>query len=747
MFIAPLLVAVLGLLCVGAAGFELNRMIAANEAERFDYAVRDRLNAIRDHIEKHTALLRGTAAFLAGSEHVSRSEFATYVSRLRLRDLYPGVQGLGFTRRVAASDLDAFLVFARGENGPGFRIWPEEPRSEYHSIVYLEPQDSRNAAAIGYDMSTEPTRRAAMELARDTGRHAVSGRVELVQEIDQNKQPGFLIYLPVYEGRVIPDTLEARLTRLQGFAYSPYRAGDLFDIVFNDKDQDLDLEVYSGDPSPQNLLYRSRRDADPERQPAFSIVRPLELSGTTWSIRLASNAVFEHGSGRELIPFVVGGGLLATLLLSGLAWSQARATRDAIAAREEVQRLNASLEHRVADAIKSEQERANALRQVEEHLRQSQKMEAVGQLTGGVAHDFNNLLTIIRSSVDFLRRPHLPDQRRNRYIDAISDTVDRASKLTGQLLAFARGQALKPEVFDVPGRIRAIGDMLRTIVGARIQILMEIACDRCFVEADVTQFETALVNMVVNARDAMNGEGALTIRVDSLSNIPPIRGHGGGTGRFVAVSIRDTGSGIPDEQLQHIFEPFFTTKEVGKGTGLGLSQVYGFAKQSGGNVAVESEVGAGTTFTLYLPRIERETENDPGEGERTMGATEEAQECRVLLVEDNVEVGRFSQQLLQDLGYETTWAQNGAEALKLLDEDASRFDVVFSDVVMPGMSGVELGREIRQRHPGLPVVLTSGYSHVLAEEGRHGFELLHKPYAADEVSRLLRRMARRRNAS
>lgn len=413
---------------------------------------------------------------------------------------------------------------------------------------------------------------------------------------------------------------------------------------------------------------------------------------------------------------------------------------DAKRAEAALRQLNEELESRVLAAV-AERERTEAA------LRQSQKLEAVGQLTGGVAHDFNNLLTIIRSSVEFLRRPDLPEERRRRYIDAITGTVDRAAKLTGQLLAFARRQALKPEVFDVPERIRAVTDMLRTIVGSRIRIETDVACDQCFVEADVTQFETALVNMAVNARDAMEGEGTLRVHVNALAEMPSIRGHAGGPGTFVAVSITDTGSGIPDDQLAQIFEPFFTTKEVGKGTGLGLSQVYGFAKQSGGDVAVESELGKGTTFTLYLPKVEHGIGLDgtasDGHGN---GQHEDGRGRRVLVVEDNIEVGQFSTQLLQDLGYATTWAANAHEALKLLEEDHTRFDVVFSDVVMPGMSGVELGQELQHRYPGLPVVLTSGYSHVLAEEGRHGFELLHKPYAIEDVSRVLRRAIRARGA-
>jgi len=406
------------------------------------------------------------------------------------------------------------------------------------------------------------------------------------------------------------------------------------------------------------------------------------------------------------------------------------------AIEERIRDLNDTLERRVADEVA---ERAKA----EEALRQAQKMEAVGQLTGGVAHDFNNLLTIIKSSTDLLRKPNLAEERRRRYVDAISDTVDRAAKLTGQLLAFARRQPLKPEIFDPSVRVSAVTEMLRSIVGARIEIVSRVRAEDCFVEADVSQFETALVNMAVNARDAMDGEGRLTISVEKLERMPPIRGHAGGSGPFVAVSLEDTGAGIPSEKLMQIFEPFYTTKGVGKGTGLGLSQVFGFAKQSGGDIDVDSELGSGSRFTLYLPRVEREA-LQPGDAEPSRpGVISGGGGQRILVVEDNVDVGTFSTQLLGDLGYVTTWAANGDEALRLLSE-ADGFDAVFSDVVMPGISGVELGLEIRRRHPGLPVVLTSGYSHVLAEEGRHGFELLQKPYAVEDLSRILRSAIRGR---
>ena len=331
-------------------------------------------------------------------------------------------------------------------------------------------------------------------------------------------------------------------------------------------------------------------------------------------------------------------------------------------------------------------------------------------------------------------------------MDAISDTVDRASKLTGQLLAFARRQALKPEVFDVGERIRSIPDMLRTIVGARIQIETEISAEPCFVQADVSQFEMALVNMTVNARDAMDGEGSLKITVESAPGSPGKVNKDASGGAFVAVRVADSGSGIPADKLTQIFEPFFTTKEVGKGTGLGLSQVYGFAKQSGGDIQVKSELGRGAVFTLCLPRVENAPSAKTVVAESRLSPATEAGGGRcVLVVEDNVEVGTFSTQLLEDLGYRTTWAATADKALELLASNGpGMFDVVFSDVLMPGMSGVELGYELRRLYPALPVVLTSGYSHVLAEEGRHGFELLQKPYAVEELSGVLRRVMRER---
>ncbi|QJI37626.1 ATP-binding protein [Pseudomonas sp. ADAK13] len=393
--------------------------------------------------------------------------------------------------------------------------------------------------------------------------------------------------------------------------------------------------------------------------------------------------------------------------------------------------LNASLEQRV-------NERTTLLTQTEAALRQSQKLEAIGQLTGGVAHDFNNLLTIIRSSVDFLRMPALSEERRQRYMSAVSDTVERAGKLTSQLLAFARRQPLNPEVFDAGQRVNNIGEMLETVTGARIKVRVELPGLPCYIRADSSQFETALINIALNARDAMNGQGTLTLSVVADQALPSIRGDAGSRQAFIAISLTDTGSGIPGDTFERIFEPFFTTKEVGKGTGLGLSQVFGFAKQSGGNVDVASKVGQGTVFTLYLPQVVPE-EGVENPAQEVCGLVAESAQRHILVVEDNLEVGRFANQILQDLGYQTTWATNAEQALELAGADAMGFDAVFSDVVMPGITGVALARELRRRRPGLPVVLTSGYSEELAESGYEGLVFLPKPYSADQVSQVLAR--------
>lgn len=399
--------------------------------------------------------------------------------------------------------------------------------------------------------------------------------------------------------------------------------------------------------------------------------------------------------------------------------------------------------HAVGRDTQDEQDAAEALKLSEEALRQSQKLEAIGQLTGGVAHDFNNLLTVIKSCTDLLDRPGLTQERREKYIKAISGTVDRAAKLTSQLLAFARRQALQPEVFNARDSVRRTGEMMDTLTGSRISVTFDLPDESCFINADESQFDTALVNMIVNARDAMGGVGKLSIKMATSTWLPAVRSHSLRSGNFLTVSISDTGTGISSANLGHIFEPFYTTKGIGQGTGLGLSQVFGFAKQSGGEVLVSSKEGVGSTFTIYLPLVDalkqQVTLAEPVINEVVPG-------YGVLVVEDNEDIGTFTSEALQHLGYTVHCVTGAREALTALSLKPESFHVVFSDIAMPGMSGLELLEQIEVLYPWLPVVLTTGYSSEFSriESANQRFELLQKPYSIESLSSLLAKVVQRR---
>ena len=434
-------------------------------------------------------------------------------------------------------------------------------------------------------------------------------------------------------------------------------------------------------------------------------------------------------------------GRLAAVLFVLSAEPRVWTDGDKAMVREVAERTWASLRRLQAELTlretnKALDQRTTELLHTETALRQSQKLEALGQLTGGVAHDFNNLLAVISSSVELLRSSKLPEENRGKYLDLIFDTVARAVKLTSQLLAFARQQPLTPKVFNVDEHVEDVIDLMRPLMGAQVQIVHHpCGGNACYAEADISQFETALVNLAINARDAMNAQGQLTIKVHHVNALPSSArpGHGPTPGDFVAISVADTGCGIAAEKLGVIFEPFYTTKEVGKGTGLGLSQVFGFTKQSGGEVEVKSELGRGSVFTVYLPRAE----NVPDADTTVLAELDSAAHGRrLLVVEDNEMLAQMTCEILNALDYCTTWAANASAALILLAEGHERFDLVFSDVIMPGMNGIEFGQLVRKRYPGLPVVLTSGYSAIMAEEGTHGFELISKPYTSDTLVRI-----------
>jgi PAS domain S-box-containing protein len=366
--------------------------------------------------------------------------------------------------------------------------------------------------------------------------------------------------------------------------------------------------------------------------------------------------------------------------------------------------------------------------EAERLLRQSQKLDAIGQLTGGVAHDFNNLLMVIAGGLSLLERPG-DAQRRARVIAQMRQSTERGASLSRKLLAFSRRQPLNPEPVDLHWQISGMREILDRTLRGDIQVRTELADDLWNIKVDPAEWELVVLNLCVNARDAMPSGGVITI---SARNALQVR-QGELAGDFVMVSVCDTGTGMSADVLTHIFEPFFTTKEIGKGSGLGLPQVYGFTQQSGGTITVASVVGEGTTVTLLLPR----TAGPPAERVPRLADNRERQNGRlgsILLVEDNDEVAMLVTEMLRELGYRVTRAASAQGALGAL-ADEREIDLVFSDIVMPGtMNGMELAREVRRRRPGASVLLTSGYAGAAVREAEaEDIKILCKPYAIEAL--------------
>jgi two-component system NtrC family sensor kinase len=398
----------------------------------------------------------------------------------------------------------------------------------------------------------------------------------------------------------------------------------------------------------------------------------------------------------------------------------------------------AKKEAAAAVVLQQEMERRES---AEKALLQSQKLEAIGQLTGGIAHDFNNLLTVVSGNLELIVPKLHCDAVQLRRLEAVQQAAQRGARLTKQLLAFARRQSLEPEKIDLAAGMKDISELLNRSLRGDIRTELRLAPGLWRIDVDRAQLEMAILNIAVNARDAMPAGGLLTVEARNVTvgaasdrTAPGSRSvFGNGLeglevrGDFVALSIADTGDGIPSDILKRVFEPFFTTKEVGSGTGLGLSQVYGFAKQSGGDIRIESEIGRGTRVTLYLPRahcapalaVELATEPMCD----TITAT-------IVVVEDDAMVAEVAQSMLEEAGHRVHTVGSAQEALHYILA-GHPVGLLFSDIVMPGgMSGVELAREVKKREPHLPILLTTGFSDIAANAVNSGFPLLRKPYTS-----------------
>jgi signal transduction histidine kinase/CheY-like chemotaxis protein len=379
-------------------------------------------------------------------------------------------------------------------------------------------------------------------------------------------------------------------------------------------------------------------------------------------------------------------------------------------------------------------------RQLEEQFRQAQKMEAVGQLTGGIAHDFNNLLTVILGCSEFIADEVKENPRLSKMAQMILEAAQRGAELTHRMLAFARRQALQPKPIDVNRMLANMESFMRRTLSADIDLQVIQSREDCTAFVDMTQLENALLNLCVNARDAMPAGGKLIVETGSatLDSSYAEQNADVTPGQYILIAVTDTGCGISPENLERVFDPFFTTKEVGKGTGLGLSMVYGFAKQSQGHVKIYSELGHGTSVKLYLPMADQTS--GPADQEATLIANLHGSEF-ILLVEDNAPVREFAKAQLLYLGYRVLEAANGKDALAILREHQD-IDLLFTDVVMAGgLNGRELALEARKIYPALKVLFSSGYAEgAILDMGLldEHIQLLNKPYSRLQLAKRIR---------
>lgn len=488
--------------------------------------------------------------------------------------------------------------------------------------------------------------------------------------------------------------------------------------------------AYATNAGIPNVVGQKLRDMVPDEAEAW-LARYGEVLRTGVPIRFEQELI-ATGRFLELSAFRLGE---AEERLVAVLFKDVTARRRA---EEQLRQLNETLEARVVAEIAER-------RSAEVALQRAQKMEAIGTLTGGVAHDFNNLLQIVSGNLQLLQADVAGNERAERRIANAMAGVQRGAKLARQLLAFGRRQPLEPKVINIGRLITGMEDLLRRSLGEAIEVEAIVSAGLWNVSADPAQIENAVLNLAINARDAMNGMGKLTIEVRNafLDDDYAAKAADVDPGQYVMLAVSDTGSGIDADIIDQVFEPFFTTKSEGKGSGLGLSMVYGLVKQSGGHVKIYSEAGEGTTLRIYLPRVHgAEDIIAAPEVVDFSGGTE-----RILVVEDDAEVRSTVTELLRELGYDVLTATNAAGALPII-ESGVKIDLLFTDVVMPGpMRSPELARKAVERIPDIAVLFTSGYTeNAIVHGGRLDPEvnLLSKPYTRHQLASRIRDALNRR---
>jgi PAS domain S-box-containing protein len=999
-----LVVFALGLAATFALWRSAGHQLESQRQAEFEFQARRTVRSIEQRMSTYEQVERDTQAFLLGNMNVKREDFRLFVEAIGLQEHFPGIQGLALARLVPAAQRDAHIAALRADGASAYTIVPAGTRPVYSAITNIEPYRGLNLRALGFDMLTDPVRRAAMERARDTGAAAASGKVRLIQESGRDAQSGFVMYIPVYRRGAAPATVDERRASLVGWVGAPFRMDDLMAGLVGERSSDVSLGIYDGgaiDPAAELYSTAHERPAPAGFTPALTSVRQIVIAGQRWTLALGSTPQLEGRIGGSSAAWFALGGTAASALLALLvltlgsgkrralnlatamteqlresefrwnyalegagdgvwdwdrganavtyskqwkrmlgyaehelpnstsAWEQllhpedgerVRATLDAYVAgastayvceyrmrardgsyrwilgrgmavtfdqqgrplriigthtdisraketehamrlanvqlAHQQHRFNEILQHShdafvaldpagvitdwnksaermfgwtseqacgrlLSDLIipkemrerhdagfaryvktgqgtlinnvvevnalhrsgrllpaelavagfpegesfavsafirdvserkaaeRSAAERSKALEEARHALQHAQKLEAVGKLTGGIAHDFNNVLQIINGNVQLLQQfaptPAVLEQR----LKSVAAAVSRGAKLSSQLLAFARRQPLQPVAVDPLRILRDRDDLLTRALGENIAIEYRHEGEGWNVFVDASQLENVMLNLALNARDAMPDGGTFLVDIqNTVLSMGQARSMGDiAPGEYVLINISDSGCGMTEEVMAHAFEPFFTTKPVGQGTGLGLSMAYGFVKQSGGHMRLSSVAGQGTTIEIYLPRSLLAPLPAPTQSAAALRGGDEM----VLVVEDDEQVRHSVVATLQGLGYRVLDAADGEAGLAIV-EHASRtgapLALLFTDVVMPGpVSSTELASRAVQLLPGLAVLYTSGYTrNALIVGGRlsEGVQLLSKPYQLAQLAQKIRDMLDKR---
>ena len=692
----PLLVFALALLVTGSMVAWLLRSIDVQDRTAFENEVARTLDAVRERVDTTVTLLRGTAGLFNASDEVTGEEFRAYIDRLLLRERYPGILGIGFSLRLAPGELPGRVAAMRNQGQPGFQVWPAGPRPEYHAIVYLEPLDARNQAAIGFDMHTQPVRRAAMDAARDAAAAVASGKVTLVQEIDEDKQAGFLIYLPVYRGKAAPDDVAGRRAALHGFVYSPLRIGDLLSGVRGTGLAEIDYSVYDGALSPEALMRSTRSPGEDRHQPRFVAERVLEVAGRPWLLRFSSRAEFELLSNWWLVPWLVLVAVGTSLLLAWITWVQVRARQAAELAAAE-RRVHAA-ELRASES--RERQRSARLQQLAAELRANDRRK--DEFLATLAHELRNPLAPIVSSLDIMRRSSDPAQL-ERAREVASRQARHMVRLIDDLLDLSRISrgiiVLQRETMPLAQAIASAIETSRPLLDGRgHRLVVEPLDDTLLVEGDPTRLAQVFSNLLNNAAryTEPGGEVRVAMRREDGQAL---------------VAVSDTGIGIAPEHLDAVFEMFVQadgSPEGSGGLGIGLTLVRQLVELHGGSVAASSEGrGHGSCFSVRLPLA--------GAASAPARPTPAAQPAavvaarRVLLVDDNADAAEALAVALTLDGHTVAVAHDGPQALALAP--LFRPELVLLDIGLPGLNGYEVARRLRAMPGGdrLQLVAITGW--------------------------------------